>query len=404
MTTIPQNQKAKTRGVRKPKQGIEVAAYLETLEHLGYTKIALNQVTGQIEVNGSPMSDFVQAEITTRMMAEGFSITGIEKNLIAEAGRNVYHPIREYLIRAAFDYDGGQHIEKLTSYFTDKTEPHPLFSVFLRKWLIGAVAKVFDSTNQNPMLVLSGPQNSGKSYFARWICPLPNYFVESPIDPNSKDSRLRLTSAWIWEVGELDATTRRADAAALKNFITLGDVTERRPYGKNDVKLPALASFVGTVNNAGGFLMDSTGNRRFWVSEIGALDWNYAKDIDPRMVWAEAYVAYSRGETGKLTPLEYAMSEENNEKFEISDPIEGYITKYFDIDPSDLTAWLPTHEIVDQIQSGGYRHSSTHVISIQISRVLARMGCQKERRSINGRQSWGWTGIKTTHPANRVMP
>ena len=41
------------------------------------------------------------------------------------------------------------------------------------------------------MLVLVGHQGLGKDYFAKWLCQgLPELFLESGIDPDSRDARL----------------------------------------------------------------------------------------------------------------------------------------------------------------------------------------------------------------------
>jgi predicted P-loop ATPase len=63
--------------------------------------------------------------------------------------------------------------------------------VFWRKWLIGSIAKMLRA-QQNYMLVLLGAQGKGKSRLAEWLCPLPQLFYEGPINPDDKDSLIRL--------------------------------------------------------------------------------------------------------------------------------------------------------------------------------------------------------------------
>ena len=97
-------------------------------------------------------------------------------------------------------------------------------------------------------LVLDGPQGIGKSFLVRWLCPKERYYIEGGINTEDKDSLIRLASKWIWEVGELQATTRKADREALKDFISRRDVTVRPAYGRYDIVKPALASFIVTIN------------------------------------------------------------------------------------------------------------------------------------------------------------
>ena len=106
-------------------------------------------------------------------------------------------------------------------------------------------------------LVLLGAQGKGKSGLAEWLCPVPRLFYEGPINPDDKDSLIRLINNWIWEVAELDSTTKRSERSALKHFISTKTVKVRVPYGQYDTEKPAAASMIGTINEDGtGFLHD----------------------------------------------------------------------------------------------------------------------------------------------------
>jgi putative DNA primase/helicase len=110
------------------------------------------------------------------------------------------------------------------------------------------------------------------------------YFVSQAINAEDKDSALRLTSNFIWEVDELDGTIRRSDVAALKAFITRRVVEARPAYARYDIEASACASLIGTVNLGTGFLADATGNRRFYVATISAIDWAYTQH-DVNQAW-----------------------------------------------------------------------------------------------------------------------
>ena len=136
------------------------------------------------------------------MREVGESRPEVEDVVTTEAAHNHYHPVKVFLTEALQQYDGGHHINRLSQYFTDETRPKPIFPLLLRRWLIGAVARVI--TTQGAMLVLVGNQGIGKDYFAKWLCsPLPHLFLESGIDPDSKDNRLDAARRWIWCVSEL---------------------------------------------------------------------------------------------------------------------------------------------------------------------------------------------------------
>ena len=386
-----------------PRGGIEVAEYIQTLTTLGYD-FRLNEAGDVLECNGRRLDNVTLSTVRARMRAEGYgSAQAIEDVIAMQAGLNRYHPIRNYLAMAGMGWDGEPYIAMLAHYFHDATDPHKLFSMWLRKWLIGAVAKATDGEhNQNAMLVMDGPQGIGKSYFAQWLCsPLPEYFIEGAIDPREKDCKFRLASGFVWEVSELGSTTRYADVEALKAFISCRVVRERKPYAKMDSIMPALASLIGTVNNDAGFLSDQTGNRRFLIATIDAIDWSYATDIDPNQVWGEAFAAYQRGEDWYPTAEELKLSEANNDNFKIPDVIEGYIDRAFETDSNALEWWTPSNEIVSTLQSMGYRGGSSRSIAMQVASTLKALGHTKKRQwqtlenfGGNQRSVHGYVGVR----------
>lgn len=364
------------------------AEYLRDLARLGYT-FRYNDMTDRIEINGEPIMDIIEAKIRTRMRDEGHRrMTEVEDAYTAAAWGNRYHPVREYL--TGLQWDGQPNIDKLASYFTDR---HGMFPTYLRRWLIGAVAKVFVRT-QNFMLVISGEQGSGKSYFAGWLCPavLRTYHVEGPIDTNDKDIWRRLANKWLWEVGEFGATTRRADREALKDFVSRIDVTIRLPYAKHDITRPAMASMIGTINNEGpGFLNDSSGSRRFGVVEFTNIDWGYAL-LDVDQIWAEAFTAYQAGERWELTTAERAQQATINEEYEFESGVEGFLRKYYDLDP-DGDDWESGVNIIQELETYGLKGVQVALL-MELARVLKKAG--HERRRIRG--VWSYRGVsrKTT--------
>lgn len=189
-----------------------------------------------------------------------------------------------------------------------------VFYLWLRRWLIGAVGKALDA-RQGQMLVLDSHQSAGKSFFVRWLgSVLPDYFCEAPLNPDDKDTWIRLMSTFLWELSEVGRITRFSNRDALKHLLTVRTVTVRKPYGRYDTVKPALASLIGTINNEAGFLTDPTGNRRFLVCRLTAIDWAYAQKIDPHQVWAEAVALYQAGEpclpTADETQLQNAINQE----------------------------------------------------------------------------------------------
>ena len=395
----------------KPKS----ADYLAALTELGYS-FRMNECIDMVEVNGVAISDGLERTIRTKMRDKGFDYVNVMEDVYwSRAYENRYHPVRNYL--SALEWDGKDHVGTLAAHFTDKHEPiqypngarRSVFHAWLWRWMVGAVGKVMGG-DQNPMLVLDGPQNIGKSFFARWIGDLlPGYFIEGAINPEDKDSYIRLCSKWIWEVGELGATTRKADREALKDFITRREVTVRVPFGRHDITKPAMASLIGTINNESGFLKDPTGNRRFLVMTLQDIEWDYSEKIDPRQLWAQAVAAYKAGERGRLEPVEAKLQSQLNGGYEIDDPIEDYLLACFEItnNPNDFVS---TRVIAETLQNAGLKGTSTTGVMMNITAPAKKIGLEKglyhvkTRRKVEGRSKGvenGWFGLQaklTTAP------
>lgn len=374
----------------------QTAHVVSELNKRGYT-FRLNLCTDTVEVNGETITDVVAAELRVMSReAELKPLVAVEDAYIFDASLNAYHPIREYL--TGLEWDGKQHIARLAAYYTSPDPPIvypdgtqiPLLNVYLYRWLIGAVAKVM-VRGQNAMLVLVGPQDIGKSQWARWLCSgIPryaDYFIEAPIEPKERDNDLRLISRFIWEIAELDATTRKADVSALKAFITKHLVTTRKQYGRHDITKPAMTSMIGTVNDSTGFLTDETGNRRFMAVRVDTLDFKYT-GIDVNQVWAEAFARFEAGEPWRLTEPERIIQAQMNKQHEAETPLDDWIRMHFDISASALQSKLNAAEIIDHLKLRDVKlNGNEYAQNMQISKTMARLGIERSRAGY-------WRGYK----------
>lgn len=362
-------------------------------------RFSLNVLDDTIELNNEKLTDILESKISTQARDIGIKDKSPLRDVInMVAAENQYHPIRRYL--EATKWDGEDHIRKLSEYVKDRHDPirvgdseAPVFRIWLAKWMIGAVAKIYEKGSiraQSPMLVLSGAQALGKSTFVLWLCSgVHEYFVESDIKPELEDHKRLLASKWIWEVGELGATTRKADIESLKHFLTMADVTFRVPYGRYHITKSALASFIGTVNPDGsGFLADKTGNRRFLTVELESINHDYQKDIDIDQVWAQAFQMYRDGESWRLMDEEKAVQQSINEGNMKDDPVADWIIKYFNINPSNHIWRTTSQDITAVLQEKGMKEQS-RALQMMVSQSLKAMGLQQDSNA-RPRQ---WKGI-----------
>lgn len=364
----------------------KIADYVAWMRGMGYG-FKLNEITDQVECNGAPLTDELFNKIQYQLIEHGLTSERYARVAIgATAFDNRYHPIKEYLSR--LPYDGGHYFDTLISCFDN---PDRLIAVYLRKWMLGAIGKTFDGT-QNRMLILDGPQGIGKSLFVKWLCSsLPDYFAEGGIDVDNHDTKIRLTTKWIWEVGELGATFRKADREAMKNIITMQNMTFRRPYGHFDKTKPMLANLIGTINNEGGFLDDPTGSRRFMIAEVHNIDWRTYITLDVDKLWGEIYLAYLLGEDVEFSEEQKKMTARNNEKYEIEDPIEIVLRDKFQIKAGDLTLWTSTAELMYTLQDN-VRMPSSKALQMALSATAKKLGL--DRGQVRNQKGYYGVGIK----------
>jgi predicted P-loop ATPase len=383
------------KGTDKASRNATPADYRKAMLDMGYS-FSMHELDDEIYVNDRPMSDTVELRILYRLGNAGYSSKEKTRQAFTEeASEHPFHPVRDYLNGLA--WDGKDHIGKLASYFTDDEQ---VFGVWLRKWLIGAVAKVLVTPNgsQNRTLVLVGGQKAGKSYFVRWLgSVLPEYYIEKGIDPTNKDDKIRRATKWIWEVGELGAVTRKADREALKTFQSEETVTERKAFGHHDMHKPALANYIGTINDEGtGFLNDPTGSRRYMACTIKKIDWTYSQQVSVDQVWAQAIALLGQGEDWKLSYEEEQSANGVNQKYEMENPLEQYINRYFVVDAGNRDEVMPTSEILDILKERHAISDTGRANQMYVSQYLSHIGLEKRKMTPRGysKQVWSWIGIR----------
>lgn len=369
--------------------------YIAALQETGAC-IRQNEMNDVMFVNGVQMNDARESVIMNRLRDIGLAGEIRMKDAMNEMGHtNRFHPIKNYL-DALPAWDEVDRLNEFLGYMTFDGNPD-IARTFMKKWLIGAIAKIYDNS-QTYMLVLDGKQGIGKSYLARWFCScLPDLFLESPIKPDDKDSLIRLMSYWVWEVGELQATTRKSDVEALKDFITHRTVTVRLPFAKRDISRPTTANLIGTINeNGGGFLADTTGNRRFAIVKLGGINWQYTA-LDIHMIWAQVLAMYRSGQTSQLAPEETAEQSAINEKYHVMNPAIEYFCGRYEINPLS-PAYVSMKDILGQLQNDGLT-GSQHSHTINLAAYLQSKGAIK--KSTN--RGMVYQGVVMTHPNDNAI-
>lgn len=354
-----------------------------------------NNMTQELVIDGLP--DYVDPDraieyIITELYGDmrrkykyaSLSIIGTLVNALAVDMRIQYHPVLEYF--KGKKWDKFDHLGRL--YETLGIENDELSQILVRKWFMQGWALLYNDPKKpygaDGVLTFAGPQGIGKtSFFKVMSINDADWFGEGQSITSDKDTRMRALSVWICELGEIGCTFK-SDMDDLKNFITAPKDRYRRHYAASDTKALRRTNLGGTVNGTE-FLIDQTGNRRFWTVPLG--DKNIAPLLydetitNPEQIWLQVWEEYCEGEDlhtcFRLTDEQQKMLAERNGKCE--KPIEGeeQIKAIFDdalsFDWMTLRDWMNRHDLRGQIREKNVRA------------ILDKFGATVQDKKIDGK-------------------
>jgi hypothetical protein len=295
-----------------------------------------------------------------------------------------YHPVRDWISTRA--WDGVDRLAPLlaTLHLAPSCDAD-LAHLLARRWLVNCVCAVmpgFAGFRPQGVLTFQGAQGAGKTSWLRSLAP-PNsgWFAEGlDVDPHDRDSVQRLTSVWIAELGEVDATFKKADVAALKALVTREEDIYRSAYDRREERIPRRTMLTASVNRVD-FLVDDTGNRRWWAVPIDAADWQHG--IDMQQLWAQVYVRAQAGEPWWLSAEEQQRLAEANSNHERDNPLRDEIRDTFDfLDPES-----PRGEFMTLLSVGlalptfsEMQRTPSHQEQMKIAAELKALGATAKKR------------------------
>lgn len=213
------------------------------------------------------------------------------------AKQNPYHPVKDYLNQVA-DTVTPIDIRNLSERYFGTIDP--IYNEMLYRHLIGSVARIFKpGCKKDEAVILKGKQGILKSTF--WKVLYGEDFFSDSLKGTDRDDLLVLHQYWALELAEFETLSSKKQAGELKAFLSASIDTFREPYARHSKSRKRQSVIVGSVN-PDAFLVDDTGNRRYWVIPVSV------KRIDLDMVtqereaiWAAAVNAYRAGETWHLS-------------------------------------------------------------------------------------------------------
>lgn len=201
------------------------------------------------------------------------------------ARRNARNPVRDYFRSVIWDEK-----PRLDTWLHDYAgaENNELNREFGKLWMIAAVRRVRKpGTKFDQILVLEGEQGAGKSSLARILANAvgPGLFEDGlQLGAETRQVIEATRSKLIVEISELRGNNR--DVEAVKAMLSRIEDSARLAYGRETSHVPRQFVMIGTTNSSE-YLVDPTGNRRFWPVKVGRVDLKGLAEDAPQL-WAEA--------------------------------------------------------------------------------------------------------------------
>lgn len=250
----------------------------------------------------------------------------VKSAIHATASGRIYNPVTDYLDSVRGKASGA--IRRLLPEVLGITDASDLHRAMLGRWLISCVARARNpGAKCDAILVLVGRQGAKKSTFFATLGGA--FFGDSPLDIGTKEAPIVFSRFWIYELAEMDGITSSREATEIKHFAAVRSDTYRAPYARGAGEHKRRTVFCGSVNK-GDFLVDPTGNRRFycltvpdgWVVPVPLLE--SLRDA----VWAEAQDLYEEGERWWFDRAEDEVREEDAQRYVEEDPWQPLIERW----------------------------------------------------------------------------
>jgi hypothetical protein len=364
----------------KPLNTLENFAALSRFMGVNYR---LNMMVGEevVHIPGMNVAEGHEANSAVTLMKSQANLVGMPSSLVTEfmsmlCAQNPFHPAQQWV--DSKPWDGVSRMQQWINTITARDES--LKGQMMRRWAISAMAALYKpgGVSAHGVLTLLGDQGIGKTSWFLSLVPQGLGFAKDGmiLRPDIPDSVRQVTANWLVELGELDATFRKSDIAALKAFITQSSDVFRLPYKEKNTRNPRRTVFFASVNDSK-FLSDNTGNRRYWTIDCLSID--YKHQIDMQQFWAEVKTLYEAGESWFLDEAELASLNESNEQFMTLDPIAERLETRMDWSAANVDwMWRTSTEVALLI---GLPNPSRSDVTRVATYLQKNKGCTAKRSS-----------------------
>jgi hypothetical protein len=385
---------------RKPAPILDKPTKLEAGELLallraqaGEDRIRFNRFSQQIEMDGAVLEGAERFYLS--LAEQGFKVSKelAVDCLVQVAHEHPYDPVALYLEHVAATVAPAIIDNLATAYLRPEDGTFgagpTIYDHMIRCTLIGAVRRALEpGCKHDTACVLMGEQGARKSSF--WSALGGPFFSDALGDISSKDDLMVLHRSWVMEWAELDHIMGRKHAGQVKAFLSQATDLFRVPYGKATESFPRRGIIVGSTNRSTGFLVDDTGNRRFWVipttrTETDPID-TPTLMAERDAIWSAAVHAYRAGEVNYLPPeLANEVSREN-EAYQVENPWKAPIADWLN-EARNQGVELTSETILSKAIAKPTERQ-TRADQMQVAAIMRELGFSKVRRTVASSQRW----------------
>lgn len=312
--------------------------------------------------------------------------TGLSDVILAIADKNAYNPVENWIKSA--EWDGRDRLGDIyATLVTQADYPTGFKELLLKKWLLSivAAATIAHGFRCRGVLTLQGPQGIGKTAWLSALVSDPEVRahaikIDHHVDPHNKDSLIEAVSALVTEIGELDSSFRK-DVARIKGFLTRDADEVRRPYARRASKYPRRTVFMATVNDEN-FLVDDTGNTRFWTLPVDKIITEHG--IDTQQLFAQLLIELREGAEWWLSPEEERVLEQLNGRHRSVSVLREKLMALVDIEregPVELEK-VGTTQLLERMGYERPKNAQAKELTGILREVFG------EAKKVNGTQKW----------------
>ncbi len=305
----------------------------------------------------------------------------VRDSIIGVARANGFDPVAEYL-NGLPPWDGVDRSGALLDAL-HVAESSDLYRAFLRRTLIGAVARVFDpGVKCDTICVLHADKGGeGKSTFWRTLFG-DDFFADSALDLESKDAAMVMDRVWGIEWSEMGALKGNASRERIKSFLSSKTDVYRRPYASEVTAHPRRSVCVGSTNQSV-LLEDDGGNRRFWIiADVGDIDLAWVQEHRDRL-WTQAVAEYRAGEQWWLSASEV----KEHDRMQVEHVYETMGTEAVARFIASKTA-VTTSEIIERLGPGCFGVATPRAGQMAVAKILKGLGWEREPKGAGARRRW----------------